>query len=105
MLHHIVAANLPLGIKLLLTPCMRTGILRRRLIQTLRMGRGDVGSQRLLLGKFTTASGHRALVLECTTVLGSNVHVNRTLVSLGVVTVRTLERAIGEADVFVGHFG
>jgi hypothetical protein len=31
--------------------------------------------------------------------------VNRTLVSLGVVTVRTLERAIGEADVFVGHFG
>ena len=105
MLHHIVAANLLLQTELFITSRMRTRILRDLRLQKLRMGTGNVRSQRLFLCKLTQTSCCRTLVLERATMLGCDVHVNRTLVSLCVLTVRTLERAIGEADVFVRHFG
>lgn len=105
MLDHIVAANLLLQTELFITSRMRTRILRDLRLQKFRVGTGNVRGQRLLLCKLTQTSCCRTLVLEGTAVLSCDVHVNRTLIGLGVVAVRTLERAIGEADVFVRHFG
>ena len=65
---------------------------------------GNVRGQRLLLRKLAQASCRRTLVLECATVLGGYVHMHSTLVSLRILTVRALERAICEADIFVRHF-
>ena len=63
--------------------------------------------QRLLLGKLPLTSCGRTLVLERSTMLSCNVHVDCALIRLGVVTVRALKRTTSPlgANVFVRHTG
>lgn len=105
VLDHIMTTRLLLEIKLPSTPLMRAHIIGYGALKELRVRSHDMYIKGLLLSKLPLTSCGRTFMLEGSTVLGRDVHMDSTLIRLGVVTVRALERTAGAlgADVFVGH--